>query len=113
MLKIGISAALVGALLTSTPAFGANFVRWHDREIDLDSIRTGSDGITMFESRKREYYADGLEWQVNTEAIDCARRLVFSGYSIKYESNWRSTGKSYPSGTMGDEQVVFVCAHRR
>ena len=113
--KTLINAALVSALLASTPAFAENYVPWHDREIDIDSIRT-ADGITLFESRKREYYEDGEdgpEWSVSTEAVDCARRQVFSAYSIKYESNWRSKGESYAPGTMGDDQVAFVCARRR
>lgn len=113
MLKIGIWAALVGGLLAATPAVGANYVRWHDREIDIDSIRTGSDGITMYESRKRSYMEDEPEWNIQTEAVDCKRRLVFSFYSIKYESEWRSMGQSTAAGTMGDDQVVFVCARRR
>ena len=108
--RIGVAMACV---LAAAPAHGENYVRWHDREIDLDTIRTGQDGITMFESRKPEYYEDGTEWRVTTEAVDCQRRLVFSSYAIRYESDWRSKGVSYAGGTMGDDQVTFVCARRR
>ena len=111
--NILVRTALVFSLLVPMPALAENYAQWHDREIDIDSIRTGSDGITMFESRKREYYGDAEEWQVTTEAVDCNRRLVFSSYSIKYEGNWRLKGNSYPPGTMGDDQVAFVCARRR
>ena len=90
-------------------AYATNWVdTGHAILIDVDSIRKGPDGL-IYHLEKRKY-SSGYEAPTPLEAAsDCVKRISYSGYSLKYQADWRSGGTPVVSGTMGAVLLDFVC----
>lgn len=90
-------------------AFATNWVdTGHAILIDVDSIRKGPDGL-IYHLEKRKYSSDDQAPTPLEAASDCVKRISYSGYSLKYQADWRSRGEPVMPGTMGAVLLDFVC----
>lgn len=91
-------------------AFATNWVdTGHAILIDVDSIHKGSDGLVYHLEKQKPSYDDGAPTPLEA-ASDCVRRISYSGYSLKYQADWRSRGEPVMPGTMGAVLLDFVCS---
>ena len=106
-LKVARVALMVFAFAPS--AFATNWVdTGHAILIDVDSIRKGPDGL-IYHLEKQKYSSDDEAPTPLEAASDCVKRISYSGYSLKYQSDWRSRGRPVVPGTMGAVLLDFVC----
>jgi hypothetical protein len=89
----------------------------HDILIDIDSIHENADGLVYYYEKHHSYdmdddgNPDGSHWEDAVKAaVDCRARVMYSSYSIQYESDWRSKGQPAAPNTMGGELLDFVCS---
>lgn len=98
-------------------ASGARAEDWQDTHhttlIDVDSIHKGSDGLVTFLEKEKYHHDEDGPNTPRKAAVDCAKRLSYSSYSIEYESDWRTKGVKVIPGTMGEELLDFVCSRVR
>lgn len=76
--------------------------------IDVDSIRKGPDGLVYHLEKQKYSYDDEAPTPLEA-ADDCTRSVSYSGYSLKYEADWRSKGVKVIPNTMGAALLDFVC----
>ncbi|MEQ1610384.1 MAG: hypothetical protein ABL956_15670 [Hyphomonadaceae bacterium] len=106
-MKVAGVALMVFAVAPS--AFATNWVdTGHAILIDVDSIRKGPDGL-IYHLEKQTYSSDDLALPPLEAATDCVKRISYSGYSLKYQADWRSRGEPVMPGTMGAALLDFVC----
>lgn len=90
-------------------AFATNWVdTGHAILIDVDSIRKGPDGLIYHLEKPKPSYNDEAPTPLEA-ASDCVKRVSYSGYSLKYQADWRSRGEPVVPGTMGAVLLDFVC----
>jgi hypothetical protein len=108
-----ISACAGAAMLMSGAAQAENWLDTrHTTLIDGDSIRKESDGLVHF--MEKDKYPDAESPNTPREgAVDCAKRIWYSSYDIKYTPDWRSKGEKVIPGTMGEQLLEFVCSRVR
>lgn len=106
-MKVAAAALMVFAFTPS--AFATNWVdTGHAILIDVDSIRKGPDGL-IYHLEKEKYSFDDQAPTALEAATDCVKRISYSGYSVKYQTDWRSRGAQVIPGTMGAALLDFVC----
>ena len=100
------------ALMIWAPASSALATNWVDTGhailIDVDSIRKAPDGLVYHLEKRKPSYGDEAPTPLEA-ASDCLKRISYSGYSLKYEADWRSTGVKVIPATMGAVLLDFVC----
>ncbi len=108
------------ALFILFAVFAANGARaedWQDTHhttlIDVDSITKESDGLVTFLEKEKYHHDEDGPNTPQKAAVDCAKRLSYSSYSMQYESDWRAKGVKVIPGTMGEELLDFVCSRVR
>ncbi len=106
---IGAAGAAAFFLAIISPAFATTWVdTGHAILIDVDSIRKGPDGLIYHLEKQK--YSDGDEAPTPLEAAtDCVNRISYSGYSLKYEADWRAKGSKIIPVTLGEALLDFVC----
>jgi hypothetical protein len=110
-LRYALLTAAAGLGLTA-PAGAEKWVTVYDEDpiwlqVDSDSIRTGNDGLIYFKS-------DGPD--VADRAADCRTRTLYTLKlyvmdGIDYP-DWRKAGRPVVSGSAGEGEFQYVCAHR-
>ena len=106
---IKIAGVALMFLAFAQSAFATNWVdTGHAILIDVDSIHQGSDGL-IYHLEKQKYSSDGEAPTPLEAASDCVKRISYSGYSLKYQTDWRSRGVPVMPGTMGAVLLDFVC----
>jgi hypothetical protein len=85
----------------------------HTTLIDVDSITKESDGLVTFLEKEKYHDEEDGPNTPRKAAVDCAERISYSSYSMKYESDWRSKGVKVIPGTMGEQLLDFVCSRVR
>lgn len=98
-------------------ARGASAEDWQDTHhttlIDVDSITKQSDGLVTFLEKDKYHHDEDGPNTPRKAAVDCAKRISYSSYSLEYESDWRSKGEKVIPGTMGEQLLDFVCSRVR
>jgi len=109
-----LSLLLLAAVFAAAPVLAEN---WQDTRhttfIDVDSIHTEADGLTYFMEKDKYHYDEESPNTPRRAAVDCRKRVSYSAYSIKYESDWRAKGQAVKPGTMGAELLDFVCSRAK
>jgi hypothetical protein len=91
------------------PAFATKWVdTGHEMLIDVDSIRSGPDGLIFHLEKRKPSYGDETPSPLEA-ASDCVKRISYSESSLKYQADWRSRGQPVMPGTMGAVLLDFVC----
>lgn len=105
-------SVLTAAMLSLVFVESAAAMDWVDTGhailIDVDSIRQGADGLIYHLEKPKPSYFDEDPTPLEA-ASDCVNRIAYSGYSLKYEANWRTRGQPVLPGTMGAVLLDFVC----
>ncbi len=106
-----LSPLLLAAAFAATSAAAEN---WQDTRhttfIDVDSIHTEADGLTYFMEKDKYHDEQDGPNTPRRAAVDCKKRVSYSAYSLKYESDWRAKGQAVKPGTMGEQLLDFVCS---
>jgi hypothetical protein len=110
-MKIWIIIAVPMAMLGS-PVLAENWVTVaRGINIDIDTIRRGSDGLV--------YFNDKVSGSVSAMADDCQRRIDYTvsvdlNLPSRYDfSDWRNKGNAVKSGSFGEQELNYVCANAR